>query len=143
MRDEDELWKEIVENYGDRATLDDPEGSSATEPADEPPDPEPLPENLRDPEPEVPIELRDTWDDEGTFVPEEPPRIPIPEAPRMMAWTGVFGMPLLLLVAVVSGAWLPGWLSTGMVIWFVGGFVYLVKTMPDEPRDPWDNGARL
>lgn len=146
MRDEDELWKEIVENYGDRATLEDPADPTDTSATGEPvdlPDPVHEPEPRPDPEPEEPQELRDTWEDEGRFVPEEPPRIQMPEPPRLLAWLGVLGMPVLLLVAVIAGQWLPGWISMLMVAWFVGGFIYLVKNMPDEPRDPWDNGARL
>ncbi|MDN5893630.1 MAG: hypothetical protein L0H93_06340 [Nocardioides sp.] len=143
MRDEDELWREIVDNYGDRATLDGP-SDEAAEPTTLP-DPalEPEPGDLSDPEPPDPVELRDTWGDEGRFVPEEPPRVPLPAPPRLVAWTGVFGMPVLLLVIVITGQWLPSWMGLGMAAWFVGGFVYLVKNMPDEPRDPWDNGARL
>lgn len=139
MRDEDELWKEIVENYGDRATLDDP----SDRPAEVLDLPDPAHEPEPPPEPEEPPELRDAWDDEDRFVPDEPPRITLPEPPRMLAWLGVLGMPVLLLVAVIAGQWLPGWISMLMVAWFVGGFVYLVKNMPDEPLDPWDNGARL
>src|SRR5699024_3402125 len=101
------------------------------------------PEPEEPPEPAAPAELRDDWEDEGRFVPGEPPPIPLPSPPRLMAWFGVFGMPALLLVSVVAGQWLPTWVGTLMAAWFVGGFVYLGKNMPDEPPDPWDDGARL
>lgn len=35
---------------------------------------------------------------------------------------------------------LVGWL---LVVWFVGGFLYLVREMPRSPRDPWDDGSRI
>ncbi len=137
-RDEDEAWRQIVANYGDAPSVEDgprPE-----------PEPEPGPTLL--PPPAVAGEPARTdtpfqWEDEGRFTPPPTPPLPRPEPRRALAWLGVFGAPSLLLVALVFGFYLPGWLSLALVGAFVGGFVYLVSTMPSGPRDPGDDGARI
>ena len=149
-RDEDVLWRSIVENYGDRVTLDptpeetpeEPTGESTGEPAaTQVPAPPPQSE-------EQPAEARDwldAYDDpEDHFVPPEPERVPTPEPPRLIAWAGVFGVPVVVLVLVVLRVSLPPWASMLCLAWFVGGFGYLVATMRREPPDnDWDDGARL
>ena len=147
-RDEDLLWRSIVDNYGDRVTLDpttdEPTGEPPKEPTEEPTAtqvPAPSPE-------EPPAEARDwldAYDDpEDHFVPPEPERVPTPEPRRLIAWAGVFGVPVVVLVLVVLQVSLPPWASMLCLAWFVGGFGYLVATMRREPPDSdWDDGARL
>lgn len=125
-RDEDEAWQDIVDNYGDAPVFDEPK------PADEP-------EPIEEPEAWNPV----PWEEEGHFVPPPPPPVPLAEPPRLMAWSGLFAAPLILLVAVVVGWSFPSWLSGGLVIWFIAGFGYLVWTMQSGPRDPGDDGARI
>lgn len=127
---EDDVWRSIVENFGDRAEL---------EPEDVPPPVAPPSPTARRAEPEGVDEVEDL----DTFVPPEPPPLPIPEPDRGIAWIGVIGSPLLLLVSLVAGLNLPAWVGYLMVAWFVGGFCYLVARMPREPRDPWDDGSRV
>ena len=147
-RDEDLLWRSIVDNYGDRVTLDpttdEPTGEPPKEPTEEPtatqvpaPSPEEQPAEARD--------WLDAYDDpEDHFVPPEPERVPTPDPPRLIAWAGVFGVPLVVLVLVVLRVSLPPWASMLCLAWFVGGFGYLVATMRREPPDnDWDDGARL
>lgn len=171
QRDEDELWLEIVANYGDRV-LDDEPGYDDPAPAD-PDAPSALPDVPPGPStdrgaggPEEtegsergdradsgagasddgrrePPDLFAVWADEGRFVPPPPPKVPLPAPPRLLAWLGVFGAPALLLITVVLGVYLPQLLKFGLLAWFVGGFAYLVGTMPQEPRDPGDDGARI
>ena len=81
-----------------------------------------------------------SWEDEGHFVPPPPPPLPVLEPRRKAAWIGLFGGPALLLVAVVLGWALPQWLVGGLVLGFVGGFVYLVATMPRSGGDGWSGG---
>jgi hypothetical protein len=50
---------------------------------------------------------------------------------------------VVLLVALIFSISLPPLLGYGLVAAFVGGFGYLVYTMPREPRDPWDDGAQV
>jgi len=147
-RDEDLLWRSIVDNYGDRVTLDpttdEPTGEPPKEPTEEPtatqvpaPSPEEQPAEARD--------WLDAYDDpEDHFVPPEPERVPTPEPRRLIAWAGVFGVPVAVLVLVVLQVSLPPWASMLCLAWFVGGFGYLVATMRREPpEDDWDDGARL
>lgn len=124
---EDDAWRSIVENYGERA-LDEPEPAAAPEPASEPLQSEALP----------PAE-----DPEDRFVPPPPPPLPHPPPVRLAAWCGLFGAPALLLVALVTGIPLPQWLGLTLVGAFLAGFGYLVLHMQRGPRDPWDDGAQL
>lgn len=151
--DEDAVWAEIVANYGDRPEM----GSSPTDP-----DPEAGPVVERTGPMVEPVETRPrnifdrsylesstepsseaTWEDEGHFVPPPPPPLPTLEPRRKLAWIGMFGAPTVMLLAVVLGWQLPGWVGTLLVGSFVGGFVYLVATMPRRRPGDWsgDDGA--
>jgi len=155
---DDAVWQEIVDNYGERV-LDDPEpradepAAGSGQPVVDPALFEPL-----EPEPEdEPAELQGTGEPEGGwfrpfadeddgFVPPDPE--PVRLAPdRAVAWAGVLGVPVLTLLGVMltrlTDVYVPGWLGVLAVIAFLGGFGYLVATMPREPDDPWDDGARL
>ncbi|MEV5959129.1 hypothetical protein AB0M11_36235 [Streptomyces sp. NPDC051987] len=78
-------------------------------------------------------------DDEGHFVPPEPPPLPDADTTAKFAWLGVVGGPVLLLLAVVLGWDMTWWLATLGIGGFLGGFVTLVtrmKTDDDEDGDP-------
>ncbi|MBW8799813.1 MAG: hypothetical protein JF597_41435 [Streptomyces sp.] len=77
-------------------------------------------------------------DDEGHFVPPEPPPLPDADATAKFAWLGVVGGPILLLLAVVLGWDMTWWLATLGIGGFLGGFVTLVTRMKtdDEDGDP-------
>jgi len=122
---EDELWRSIVDNYGDRAELTDDEPEPAAGPV------------------EPPAPLAPVADEEERYVPPPPPPVPRPENKRLVAWIGLFGTPLLLLVCLVLGIRLPALMSYLMIAWFIGGFSYLVLLMPKGPRDPGDDGAQI
>ncbi|MBS43199.1 MAG: hypothetical protein CMH83_08585 [Nocardioides sp.] len=164
---DDEAWRAIVDNYGERARLD--------------PDDEvhrrPVAGDRRPDEPDRPGDDSSTYDDQAAaapqgdeswrhepdvdpfaslhaaqdadaqddeaFVPPEPPPVPETTWDRRAAWFGVIGGPALLLLALVTGIDLPQWFAVLLVLGFVGGFVYLVARMPREPRDPFDDGARI
>ena len=123
-RSEDELWRSIVDNYGDRAELAE----------EDVPLPQPAPITPEAVAPDEP---------EERFVPPPPPPLPRPDNKRLVAWAGVLGVPLLLLVLVLASFRPPTLMSYALVAWFVGGFTYLVLQMPRGPRDPEDDGARL
>jgi hypothetical protein len=135
-RDDDEAWRSIVDNYGERAEVEpDPpvsdEGTDAwSGPATEPPRSrdQPFPDS--------------DWS-EDRFVPPPPPPLPRPRRDRLIAWLGVFGSPAILLLCLVLGIDLPKLLAYALVAAFVGGFLYLVWLMPRGPRDPDDDGAVL
>ena len=136
---DDEAWRAIVDNYGDRAELDPEEAPGDDVPAS--------PQPRRD---ETPPELR-SWDEESVdsdwstdrFVPPPPPPVPTPTRDRGIAWAGIFGSPAILLVCLVLGIEIPQLIAYLLVAGFVGGFIYLVVKMDREPRDPGDDGAVL
>ncbi|MFT3872186.1 MAG: hypothetical protein QM714_05970 [Nocardioides sp.] len=135
---EDALWQAIVENYGDRPDLTDEDlapvgnqdpAASAT------PDAESGSDDVRD-DPDEDLSS-------DRFMPPNPPALPWPEPAVLLAWVGVLGAPLCLLAVVVFSIAVPVFLSALLVIWFLGGFGYLVSAMPSGPRDPWDDGAQV
>jgi hypothetical protein len=136
QRDEDEAWRAIVDNYGERAALEPTE--EVPEPSDERSEPADEEPELR----EEPVHLELVESDEG-FVPPPPPPFPAPAPDRGLAWLGVFGAPAVLLISVLLRIALPSWLGWLLVAAFVGGFCYLVFTMPRTPREPWDDGAQV
>jgi hypothetical protein len=149
QRDEEALWRSIVENYGERIDLEAEQPSAPTTPepaAEAPPEPTTsMPAQTRREEPADARDWLDAYDDpDDHFVPPEPERVAAPEPPRLLAWAGVFGVPVVVLVLVVLQVTLPPWASLLCLAWFVGGFGYLVATMRREPPDDqWDDGARL
>ncbi|WP_148614641.1 hypothetical protein [Nocardioides rubriscoriae] len=149
-KDDDDAWRAIVDNYGDRPELDDPPAPVLPEPswAD-------LDDDLGDrgdhPGDELGSAAFDarTWDDPDSdwdtdrFVPPPPPPLPTTTPDRQAAWAGVFGAPAIVLVCLIAQVDLPAILAYALIAAFVGGFVYLVVTMTREPRDPDDDGAVL
>jgi hypothetical protein len=81
-----------------------------------------------------------TWrsraDGEDHFVPDPPAPLPRLEPYKQLAWAGVIGGPLALLIAALTGISFPDWLSWFAIVGFIGGFVTLVATMSDD--DDWD-----
>ena len=135
-QDEDDAWRSIVENYGERVEIDPAPSGTEPEAAYDDPDDR---DRLGDPD----TDWDDRDDPDDHFVPPPPPPLPHPTPVRLAAWIGVFGAPAVLLVAMVLALPLPGWLGNGLVGYFVAGFLYLVFHMERGPRDPWDDGARV
>jgi hypothetical protein len=79
-------------------------------------------------------------DDEGHFVPPEPPPLPAADTTAKFAWLGVLGGPLLLLVAVLLGWEMTWWLATVGIGGFLGGFVTLVTRMRADDEDDENPG---
>jgi hypothetical protein len=79
-------------------------------------------------------------DDEGHFVPPEPPPLPTADATAKFAWLGVAGGPLLLLLAVVFRWDMTWWLATLGIGGFLGGFATLVARMKSDDEDDGDPG---
>jgi len=129
---EDADWQALVDSYGDR-----PEFPEAGEPEAAGPESFEVPIEL------LPAEL--SYDDEDHYVPPPPPPLPQPRGVRGLAWFGLFGVPVLVLVCIMVGVSLPSLLSLLFLGWFVGGFAYLVATMsgPKDPDSGWDDGAVL
>ncbi|MFI0963545.1 hypothetical protein ACH4S8_19355 [Streptomyces sp. NPDC021080] len=79
-------------------------------------------------------------DDEGHFVPPEPPPLPASDTTARFAWLGVLGGPALLLLAVLLGWDMTWWLTTLGIGGFLGGFATLVTRMKDDDEDHDDPG---
>jgi hypothetical protein len=146
---EDAAWQAIVENYGDRPSLD--EDSPETGAGDLGPLADEVPGSPRDlVAPPVAGDRRfetgaerPAAETEEHFVPPPPPPIPRAEPARLLAWIGLFGVPSFVLLALVTRLPLASWLGLLLMVWFVGGFVFLVASMRTDPRDENDDGAVL
>ncbi|MFH8465778.1 hypothetical protein [Streptomyces sp. NPDC017991] len=79
-------------------------------------------------------------DDEGHFVPPEPPPLPAADATAKFAWLGVLGGPVLLLLAVLLGWEMTWYLATLGIGGFLGGFATLVGRMRGDEEDEDDPG---
>jgi hypothetical protein len=130
---EDALWRSIIDNYGDRPEIEEPE-------IEVPPSPRDLtaPPRAEDDATEGAVA-----DQEDHFVPPAPPPLPTPPPPRLLAWLGLFGVPTFVLVALVVRLPVPSWLGLILMVWFVGGFVFLVASMRPGSGEDYDDGARL
>ncbi|MBS4752314.1 hypothetical protein KG112_05765 [Nocardioides sp. zg-ZUI104] len=143
--DQDAAWQQIVDNYGDRVLIDPVEETSGETAGHTDATPDRV-EDLHLPdEPADPDEtaVGDDLDEVDRFVPEEAPPVAMPPLDRLLAWAGVLGSPVVLLVFLLLGLSLPGLLAWVLVGGFIAGFCYLVARMPGGPRDPWDDGARV
>ena len=94
----------------------------------------------RDYAPREPSEDDFDDDDEGHFVPPEPPPLPTGDTTAKFAWLGVVGGPILLLLAVLLGWEMTWWLTTLGVGGFLGGFATLVARMRTDDEDGDDPG---
>jgi hypothetical protein len=145
--DEEAAWRAIVENYGDRPEMGDDRDATTPAPVEEPPA-APISavfdRSFIDAQEVRAAETpdRDGWADEGHFVPPDPPPVPRGTPARRLAWLGLFGAPVAMLAAVVFHLLFPPWLVLLLVAAFIGGFVFLVATMPRD-RGDWsgDDGA--
>jgi hypothetical protein len=154
--DEEAAWREIVENYGERPALGGGTGREATRlsPFDRS-YLDSLDARLRPPEdhPDGPAPRavghhgEDRRDPVDHFVPPEPPPIPRGTPARRLAWAGLLGSPVVLLMAVfvhmLTGWDVPTLLTLAVAAAFVGGFGFLVATMPRDRGDDWNDGAVL
>ncbi|MFJ4679447.1 MULTISPECIES: hypothetical protein [unclassified Kitasatospora] len=84
-------------------------------------------------------------EDEGHFVPPEPPPLPAADTTAKFAWLAVLGGPALLLFDAVVWREVSGWPAWVGILSFLGGFGTLVARMKDrdedEPEDP--NGGAV
>ncbi|MEU0387686.1 hypothetical protein [Streptomyces chartreusis] len=79
-------------------------------------------------------------DDEGHFVPPEPPPLPSADPTAKFAWLGVLGGPVLLMLAVLLGWEMTWWLATLGIGGFLGGFATLVMRMRTDDEEDDDPG---
>jgi hypothetical protein len=140
---DDQAWTQIVAGFDATGSGPDgePHGVASAEPSGDE-----WAEFRRAPEPEaLPRELIDVNDDER-FVPPPAPPVPAGDVVTRLAWTGLIGGPLYLMLASflnwnVEG--LTGLAGLAAVGAFVGGLITLITRMKDQPdiEDSDDDGA--
>jgi hypothetical protein len=81
-------------------------------------------------------------DDDGGFVPEEPPSLAGTDPLTMLAWLGAIGGPVALLLSAMFWRSAPLLAILGIVAAFVLAVVYLIMKLPQE-KDDNDDGARV
>jgi hypothetical protein len=80
-------------------------------------------------------------DPHDRFVPPEPPPITSTDLVSRLAWLGVIGGPLFLLVAALVWRALPTLVVIVALAAFIGGFITLVARLPRDRDDGPDDGA--
>jgi len=81
-------------------------------------------------------------DDDGSFVPEDPPSLAGTDPLTMLAWLGAVGGPVALLLSAMFWRSAPLLAILGIVAAFVLAVVYLIMKLPQE-KDENDDGARV
>lgn len=132
--DDDDAWRAIIENYGERPDLGDDPGREVPEPA-----PPPASYVVTGPGPD---DIRHPTHPEA-FVAPNPPLPPTPTRDRQLAWAGLIGSPVVLMVFLVASVRIPSLVAYALIAGFVGGFLYLVFHLPRSHDDPFDDGARV
>lgn len=81
-------------------------------------------------------------EDDGGFVPDEPPSLAGAEPLSVLSWLGAVGGPVALLLAVMFWRTAPLAVILGIVAIFIASVVYLIMRLPEE-KDDNDDGARV
>jgi uncharacterized membrane protein YgaE (UPF0421/DUF939 family) len=81
-------------------------------------------------------------DDDGEFVPEDPPSLAGTDPLTMLAWLGAVGGPIALLLSAMFWRSAPLLAMVGIVVAFILAVVFLIMKLPQE-KDDNDDGARV
>ncbi|MGY3317652.1 hypothetical protein [Arthrobacter sp. TE12232] len=81
-------------------------------------------------------------DDDGAFVPEEPPSLAGSDPMTVLAWLGAVGGPIALVLSAMFWRSAPMLAILGMVVAFAASVVFLIMKLPGE-KDEHDDGARV
>nr|WP_223987192.1 hypothetical protein [Arthrobacter sp. NicSoilB8] len=81
-------------------------------------------------------------DDDGAFVPEEPPSLAGADPMTVLAWIGAVGGPIALVLSAIFWRSAPLVAILGMVAAFAASVVFLIMKLPGE-KDEHDDGARI
>ena len=89
----------------------------------------------------------DGWDDaddpDNHYVPPPPPPLPQVDGVTRLAWLGILGGPLFILITSILGLQMESWVVFLALLAFCGGIATLVARMGDHSSqdDGWDDGA--
>ena len=81
-------------------------------------------------------------DDDGAFVPEDPPSLAGADPLTVLAWIGAVGGPIALVLSAMFWRSAPMLAILGMVVAFAASLVFLIMKLPGE-KDEHDDGARV
>jgi hypothetical protein len=81
-------------------------------------------------------------DDDGAFVPEEPPSLAGADPMTVLAWLGAVGGPVALVMAAMFWRAAPLVAILGIVAAFAASVIFLIMKLPGE-KDEHDDGARV
>jgi hypothetical protein len=81
-------------------------------------------------------------DDDGAFVPEEPPSLAGADPLTVLAWLGAVGGPVALVLSAMFWRSAPLLAILGIVTIFAASVVFLIMKLPGE-KDEYDDGARV
>ncbi|MDQ0756815.1 hypothetical protein [Arthrobacter sp. B3I4] len=81
-------------------------------------------------------------DDDGAFIPEEPPSLAGSDPLTVLAWLGAVGGPIALLLSAMFWRSAPLLAVMGIVAAFAVSVVFLILKLPHE-KDEHDDGARV
>ena len=127
-------WRSIVDNYGDRPELEPTSPRSSV----------PSVAARRLPRGAARATGAARRAPEDHFVPPPPPPLPLPGPTAAARLAGpVRRADASCWCCCVTGLDLPTWLGLILMVWFVGGFVYLVASMRPGAGDDYDDGAVL
>ncbi|MDR7293296.1 hypothetical protein J2S67_000564 [Pseudoglutamicibacter albus] len=90
-----------------------------------------------------PIEDAAGWGEDTDYVPEDPPSIFSGRPDRVLAWSVVVALPLVILLLVMFKVSIAPFMWWVFIAGELGALLYLGWTLPRHPRDPWDDGARV
>ena len=107
------------------------------------PEPRATPRTVGEDESDAAVDDADDVAAVDRFQPPAPPPFPRPRTwQRGVAWAGIFVPPVLALVIGLLSVYVHPLFGWALVVWFVGGFLFLVREMP-RGRDPGDDGSRI
>ena len=134
----DAAWEDIVAGFHTADEPERPQGSGLSQRLVREHTPPPEPPQSPDPSGPRDYVVPDDVDDEG-FTPPPPPPLPRPrDRFDALAWMGVLGGPLAIILAFVLG--LGGWVAAAGFAAFTAGFITLVGRSSDR-RDEGNDGA--
>ena len=95
------------------------------------------------PAPPDPGAFVDKWEDEGHYHPPPPPELPTGTPIKRLAWAGLIGGPVTLLLSALTPWNPPPIVALGAGLATLAGFATLVWQLPESREDGWDDGARI
>lgn len=135
----DRQWQQIVEGFGPI----EPSGPALEPPTAERPD---LASYFAETPAWGPRDYTVDDEDEGDFVPPDPPALATGRPAMVLSVVGLIGGPAALLLAALFWPGIPGVVVTVLIAAFVAGAVGLFLSLPrdQDRRDPWnDDGAQV